>query len=45
MPEKDISSKEKLNTTLLFAVKLLFFVVSDTAFGHKRAGREGVVNS
>lgn len=42
---KNIPSKEKLNRTFLFVVKLLFFIIRDAAFGHNRPDVEGGFNS
>lgn len=41
---KNIPSKEKLNRTFLFVVKLLFFIIRDAAFGHNRPDVEGGFN-
>lgn len=42
---KDNPSKEKLNKTLLFVVKLLFFIINDAALGQERAGGDGGLKS
>lgn len=42
---ENIPSKEKLNRTFLFAVKLLFFIIRAAAFDHKKPDGEEGFNS